>query len=315
MTLDMTPPEQPAFLSGIKGPRRPRIALMGEFSAGKSTLANLMIGSDPLPVQVIATQLPPVWISYGDGPAVIVDLEGTETPCDLETLQDTSTEETAYIRIRSEEEILKMCDIIDMPGISDPNMSSDVWERILPLADGIIWCSPATQAWRQSEASVWSMVAEEVRAQSILLLTRGDMLVSEKDRAKVLKRVRAETSDLFANALMISLTTARDAGDDPQLWDESGAEPFVNEFLNIISVLTDKLADGEGGEPFAALRRDMPEPAAEPAPVAETAAPEVSDPADGERVVPRRPVAKSVRARPAPRPEPEEEMDLTPKFS
>ena len=38
--------------------RRPRVALMGEFSAGKSTLSNLLIGKSALPVNVTATQLP-----------------------------------------------------------------------------------------------------------------------------------------------------------------------------------------------------------------------------------------------------------------
>lgn len=309
MTVDQTPPDTPAFADALTGPRRPRIALMGEFSAGKSTLANLMIGADPLPVQVIATQLPPVWISYGTAPATIVDLGGNETPCDLETLQDTSAVDTAFIRIQCEEEILKMCDVIDMPGISDPNMPPDVWERILPLADAVIWCSPATQAWRQSEASVWDMVPSQVQAQSILLLTRGDMLTSEKDRQKVLKRVRTETDDLFLDTLMISLTQARDAGDDPQLWDESGAEPFVNAFLGVVATLADRVSDDGSAEPFAALAR-----AAEPDPShAETVEAACAEPSD--RVVPRRPVAKSVRARPAPRPEPEEELSLTPKFS
>ncbi|WP_299829618.1 dynamin family protein [uncultured Roseobacter sp.] len=310
MTHEDAPQDTPAFLSKLIGPRRPRIALMGEFSAGKSTLANLMIGSDPLPVQVIATQLPPVWISYGTAPAVIVDLEGTETPCDLEALQEASPEETAYIRIQCQEDILKMCDIIDMPGISDPNMPSEVWERILPAADGVIWCSPATQAWRQSEASVWETVSEVIREHSILLLTRGDMMVSEKDRAKVLKRVRAETDGLFAKTLMISLTQARDAGDDAQLWDQSGAEPFVNEFLRIIGLLTDQSSDGPTDTPFQALRDESAGATSDEEP-----APEDPTPEQSERIVPRRPVAKSVRARPAPRPDPEEDFSWSPKFS
>lgn len=310
MTLDETSAQTPVFLNNLTGPRRPRIALMGEFSAGKSTLANLMIGSDPLPVQVIATRLPPVWVSYGIAPAVIVDLEGNETPCDQSTLQEASPEETAFVRIQCEEEILRMCDIIDMPGISDPNMSSDVWERILPAADGVVWCSPATQAWRQSEASVWDMVPDAIRAHSLLLLTRGDMMVSERDRAKVLKRVRTETEGLFAKALMISLTQARDAGDDAQLWDESGAEPFVSDFLSIIGTLSDQLSD-DTAEVSSGVIPDQNSVAAPDAAVAPVELP----PEPSDRIVPRRPVAKSVRARGAPRPDPEDGISLSPKFS
>ncbi|WP_299503096.1 dynamin family protein [uncultured Roseobacter sp.] len=310
MTSEAPPTERPAFFDNVSKTRRPRMALMGEFSAGKSTLANLMIGSDPLPVQVIATQLPPVWISYGSEPAVIVDLQGNETPCDLEALQEISTQETAFIRIQSEEEILKMCDVIDMPGISDPNMPSDVWARILPLADGVIWCSPATQAWRQSEASVWENVPPHIQEHSILLLTRGDMLVSERDRKKVLRRVRAETEGLFASSMIMSLTQARDAEDDADLWDQSGAELFVSEFLSIVNGLTDRLAEGEGTEPFDTSGLCAPETLPDATPEEPTSAENTTD-----RVVPRRPVAKSVRARPVPPPEVEEELSLSPKFS
>ena len=59
---------------------RPVIALMGEFSAGKSTLANLLLGEGRSPVQVTATQLPPVWFSYGSEAPYKVDLDGNEDP-------------------------------------------------------------------------------------------------------------------------------------------------------------------------------------------------------------------------------------------
>ena len=55
----------------------PRIALMGEFSAGKSTLTNLLLGSRPLPVKVTATRLPPVWISHGPEQAQVQMADGT----------------------------------------------------------------------------------------------------------------------------------------------------------------------------------------------------------------------------------------------
>ena len=55
---------------------KPVIAIMGEFSVGKSTLSNLLIGSNPLPVKVTATQLPPIWLSYGEQDPFREDLDG-----------------------------------------------------------------------------------------------------------------------------------------------------------------------------------------------------------------------------------------------
>ncbi len=154
-------------------PVKPCIALMGEFSAGKSTLANLLIGSDPVPVQVVATRLPPVWISFGDDPPYRVDLEGRHHAVDLMALADAPLEETAYIKLHYREDLLQHCDLMDMPGISDPNMASEVWERMLAYVHGVIWCSHATQAWRKSEADVWESIPPEVRARSLLLDRRA----------------------------------------------------------------------------------------------------------------------------------------------
>ena len=144
--------------AAAEGDRKPRIAIMGEFSAGKSTLSNLLIGAPSLPVKVTATQLPPVWIAYGDEAPYRVDLDGNETPFDFADLSSLSVEDTMCIRVFHKSDALELCDLIDMPGISDPNMPSEVWERVLHFADGVIWCTHATQAWRQSEAAVWASV-------------------------------------------------------------------------------------------------------------------------------------------------------------
>ncbi|MEM1073584.1 MAG: dynamin family protein [Pseudomonadota bacterium] len=230
-------------------PRRPRVALMGEFSAGKSTLANLMIGTDPLPVQVVSTQLPPVWISHGHRDSALVDLEGNETTCDLDEITSCDPADIAYVRYFRKEEILERCDIIDMPGISDPNMAAEAWQRVMPFADAVVWCSPATQAWRQSEAAVWETVEPEVQELSMLVITRGDMLLNEKDKTKVLRRVKAQAGDQFAHVTMMSLTLAREAENDDTLWLESGADDFVDAFLKMLDTVNARLraASGEDG--------------------------------------------------------------------
>ena len=134
----MTTTETKSAEPVAKDQPKPVIAIMGEFSVGKSTLSNLLIGSEPLPVKVTATQLPPIWISYGDQAPYREDLRGETIPVDLNKLSEVPLEETSVIRIFLKSEILELCDLIDMPGISDPNMSSDVWERMIHNADGVL---------------------------------------------------------------------------------------------------------------------------------------------------------------------------------
>jgi hypothetical protein len=238
----------PTGRSGGEG-RKPIIAFMGEFSAGKSTLCNLMMGASPLPTKVTATQLPPVWVSYGDDEARREDIDGTTTPIDLNALDELPPERTRVIRIYQKADILDLCDLIDMPGISDPNMPPDLWQPVAEQADLVIWCTHATQAWRQSEAAAWAAINPDLYRSSLLLVTRFDKLLTERDRERVLRRVRKETDGLFADCLPISLTDALAANDDRERWEKSGAEAFTERLLVLLNDISRSLSRQGGRRP------------------------------------------------------------------
>lgn len=232
--------------------RKPRIAIMGEFSSGKSTLCNVLMGARPLLEKVTATQLPPVWLSYGPDDAYTVGLDGLAYDLDLAELEGVSLETTEHIRIFMKSDILRYCDLIDMPGISDPSMSSEVWERMTHMADGVLWCTHATQAWRQSESGVWATFPQEMRRNSLLLITRFDKIIKATDRVRVVKRVVGEIEDLFAEVIPVSLLKAMAAGDDETKWIDSGAQTFSTALFDIIHRLIDE------GFPEAGSEKDPP---------------------------------------------------------
>ncbi|WP_245306184.1 dynamin family protein [Roseovarius aestuariivivens] len=221
-------------------PRKTRLALMGEFSAGKSTLSKLFLGDDPLPIKVTATRLPPVLISYGESAAYAVGHDGTETRIKTEEIDQVVLEETRMIRLFHPSDTLEICDLIDMPGISDPSMSSDVWMSVMDEVDSVIWCTQATQAWRQSEAATWEQIAESTNGQNILLVTQVDKLHSERDLSRVMMRLKKETDGLFQNIFPISITEAIAAGDDEAKWKASGAADFVNDLIERLMAVASK---------------------------------------------------------------------------
>ena len=227
---------------------------MGEFSSGKSTLCNVLMGAKPLLEKVTATQLPPVWLSYGPDDAYTMGLDGHAYDLDLAELEQVSLETTEHIRIFMKSDILRYCDLIDMPGISDPSMSSEVWERMAHMADAVLWCTHATQAWRQSESGVWSTFPQEMRQNSLLLVTRFDKIVGEKDRAKVVKRVKQETEGLFAEVFPVSLLQAMRAEDDEAKWVESGVDDFTRALFAIVHRIIDEghPEPGDIGKPMIA---------------------------------------------------------------
>lgn len=185
--------------------KRPTVALLGEFSAGKSTLANALLGADQSTVRVTATQAPPIWYVPGSGMPVRIGTDGSETEVESGALSDVTLQDTLAVRMPVQAAILEHFTIIDMPGSSDPNMSSDIWDALLPMADIAIWCTPATQAWRQSEAAIWDMVPDALHARSLLLLTRMDKVMGAKDRSRIINRVERETRGLFSAVLPVSL--------------------------------------------------------------------------------------------------------------
>ena len=270
-------------------PQKRRVALMGEFSAGKSTLSNLLLGADPMPTRVTATRLPPVWVSYGAPGATLVGHDGSEEDVDPAELDQVDLERTRMIRLSMESDALQLCDLIDMPGISDPNMSSEVWQSVIGEADHVIWCTHATQAWRQSEAATWESIREMTSGCNILLVTQIDKLTSQRDRARVLARLKKETGDQFSGIYPVALLDAIRAGEDEARWDASGAGPFIEALIEML-LRTGLQEDGVAVE----------EPEAEVAISEPVAAPveEVAAVSDEPRVMPKRVQARSGTARP-----------------
>lgn len=214
---------------------KPRLVLMGEFSAGKSTLTNIILDSQPLPMKVTATRLPPVQISYGAPAAFTVGMDGTKTPIDLNNLENVCMDETALIEVHMEAEALELCDLLDMPGISDPNMPAEMWENVITPRDCVIWCTHATQAWRQSEAAIWNILRPQSSGTNLLLITQFDKLQNDRDRMRVRKRVEKETEGLFDAVYPVSLLSALRAGEDETVWQDSGVAAFSEHVIRVLT--------------------------------------------------------------------------------
>ncbi|NSX56690.1 dynamin family protein [Parasulfitobacter algicola] len=221
--------------------KKPAIALMGEFSAGKSTLLNLLIGKSVLPTQITATQLPPIWMRYGEGEPYRMDIYGNRRSVDLNDISTIPVKKTRFIRVYSKAEFLKRCDLIDTPGISDPNIPAEVWMHAVGYANAILWCTHATQAWRESERSAWVSLPDRLKDKSLLLVTRSDKLATDIDRQKVDARLEREAAPLFRSRHFMSLLEAihaRDTGDTGDAWRQSGGKEFMAALDGVITDIT-----------------------------------------------------------------------------
>lgn len=237
MALDKTPSRHvaPEVYTRLKtwAARKPCVALMGEFSAGKSTLLNFLIEADLLPTRVTATELPPIWFSHGRDGSHWVDQDGARHPIAAADLNKVPIA-ARYARIYIEAEILEACDVIDTPGISDPNLAAESWQVAAGFANMVLWCTTATQAWRETERSTWLSMPERLRQNSLLIVTRSDKLTTAVDRDKVARRLQREAGGLFSDIVFISSMDAvkakiqLEAGAETTLWADSGAEKLLD---------------------------------------------------------------------------------------
>lgn len=163
-----------------------------------------------------------------------VGLDGSQTPISTDEMDQVQPEDTRCVRLFLKADILELCDLIDMPGISDPNMSADVWRGLIDEADCVVWCTHATQAWRQSEAAVWDDIRGATRGENLLLVSQIDKLASERDRTRVMARLEKEAGDLFGAIHPVSLLDALGAGDDFDAWQASGADRFTHDLIDIL---------------------------------------------------------------------------------
>lgn len=183
-------------------PRKPRVMVAGEFSSGKTKLINGLLGETVLPSNVTATALPPIWLVSGDKGLLAVDLEGNQRPA--ASLQEVCVDDTSYCVLSHPAACLKQFEIIDTPGNSDPNIPAESWERMLAFADTVVWCSNATQAWRQSEKSVWTEMPDRL-LNATMVITHADRMTDATSAHRVLRRVTREAGEFFDEIMMASL--------------------------------------------------------------------------------------------------------------
>lgn len=269
MTQHFHDGEQP-----LSVPSRPRLVLMGEFSSGKSTLSNILLGGQVLPTQVTATRLPPVLVSYGPPSATAIRRDGERYMVDLADLGGLTPEEFRALHVTMQSDLLELCDLVDMPGISDPNMPADTWDSVIGAQDHVIWCTHATQAWRQSEAAMWDRLRLATSGRNLLLVTQIDKIHNPRDRARVLGRVASETAGKFSAVYPVALLEALKAGDDPSRWLSSGAQQLIEDLIEMLVQQED---------PAPVVAQDVPFEAREPEPSA--APPAVAPPQAAEGIV------------------------------
>ncbi|MEO8878703.1 MAG: dynamin family protein, partial [Polyangiaceae bacterium] len=175
--------------------RRPlRLAVVGEFNAGKSTFINALIGADVAPTGVLPTTATLHHLRYAPDPIARIVFEQPHEPPERllpvenlrKALKELKNEAIVRVEIGVPLPALTRVEVIDTPGFNAPDAShTRAARRAFDESDVALWLLDATQPLKQTEREI----LEEVRAAKIplqILVNKADRL-SEADLEKVMQ--------------------------------------------------------------------------------------------------------------------------------
>lgn len=190
-----------------------KVLVMGEFSAGKSTMINALIGEPILPERALTATAIITEIKYGtDKKGVIYPIKGRwkdgDAPFEVPVTElrkyllinhniggadgkDANTMEGNVIASPFERaeifmplDILKDgVEIIDSPGLNDPASHGDITHKYLPNVHAIIYCVNGLRAYSQSEKVVIENLILRHYTTPMFLVTRYDNVCEDNENS------------------------------------------------------------------------------------------------------------------------------------
>lgn len=219
------------------------IAFSGEFSAGKSSLANMLAGADILPTGIRHLPLPLVILNYSAEPRTVAGWWGKEHKTfpgiALEAAADTGPD---FISVGLNTPALQQVSLFDLPGAGASGIAHDDTNTLdlLKFVDCAIWCTNGTSAWRDSERQLWKQVPEQLKKNSLLAITHVDLPAVKDDLPNIMKRLEEEKGVLFEEIIPIATPNAVSAladGPEPDFaaWEASGGQLLAEQILKVAS--------------------------------------------------------------------------------
>jgi len=206
-----------------------KVAVGGEFSSGKSTFVKMLLGQHVVDMQASASAMPTVNFLYGAETTYrAIGAKSNRDVTDINELSEDDLRELECLEVMLDVPFLKRFEIFDTPGTADPSRSIDQFLTVVNQADFVIWCTNATQAWRESERRMWENLPFELKQRSLLVVTHVDLPSIKSSLNRLLKRLKKETASLFKKIIAMEQLAASSARDehgkviDQAVWEASG---------------------------------------------------------------------------------------------
>ncbi|MGB5964347.1 MAG: dynamin family protein [Sulfurimonadaceae bacterium] len=190
------------------------VAIVGQFSSGKSTFLNALLSKDVLPTGITPVTSKVNYINYADEYKLKVTYKnGAEEYHALERIsrftdQRESVEDIKYLTLYAPMDILRDISFVDTPGLNSQSLGdTQSTKKILRDVDGIIWLTLIDNAGKESEAEVLEEYLENFKEKSLCVLNQKDKFSAEQIET-TLAYITAKFSPFFAEVVPISAKQA-----------------------------------------------------------------------------------------------------------
>lgn len=221
-----------------------RLAVLGQFKRGKSTLLNALLGENLLPTDILPVTAIPTFISFSDTISARVHIAGRSgpinfKPSDHQSLADflsvyvtesgnpNNQQQVERVEIGHPARLLQQgIVLIDTPGIGSTHRhNTEVAYQILPQCDAALFLVSPDPPITEVELDYLKEICQQL-PRTFYLLNKIDFL-SEKERVTSLKFLADQLSPLLNGVPQILPVSARKGlearlADDQNGWEKSG---------------------------------------------------------------------------------------------
>lgn len=202
------------------------VAVMGEFSCGKSSFVNAFIGADVAPTGITPTTATINIVKYGRTRSARVvyrdntsrEIEGQALSTSLSAIDDNEARRVQHVEILMPIDVLERVNIVDTPGLNSILPEHEAVARsFLQRADAVVWLFTVNQAGKSTERKALESIAEHgVRVLGVL--NKIDQLSAEQVE-EIVTYVTGELGERVEACVPISARRAL-SGQPESGWDD-----------------------------------------------------------------------------------------------
>ena len=266
-----------------------RLALMGMPGSGKSTLMNLLVGSD---IMKEGIRLPTLQLSYGDTAQTVCTLpDGSKTTVDSADPATIAGLSPVFVEMQLPLPALRKISILEVVAPNEQDAVHRASQWAAKRCDVALWC---TRGFIDAEQQIWAPMSDTIKDHAFCMMTRADTLKADGLLETALGAVSAAAKDEFNQVLPIGTKQAiaarrADGTVDKEMMRESGGLALISAVLkqvdqgrqsavDMADILLHQHADVLAA-PAPSQAAPEPAPVAAPPPAEPDTAVEVAEPA------------------------------------